>query len=287
VPGDVGLPIEDYAYDGEGNRLASHLSQLYVSNDHNQLSEDDSYTYAYDARGNRSSRTDKATGAVETYTYDSQNRLVGYASDTTTASYAYDALGRRIAKTVDGSVEAFVYDAWSLDPIANNVVLDFEDGILARRWLHGTRVDEQLAVEDYAGTTAPGTGSLRSLFANRLGSIAVAVSVTTGAVAAEAEYDSFGAREITVGTGAEMPRYGFTGREHDTESGLIYFRARHYDPTLGQFVQRDPIGFAAGDLNIYAYVSNDPKNLIDPSGLLQGPLPKKATVTSSVYGRSP
>ena len=77
-PTGVALPIEDYAYDGEGNRLASHLSNLYNSNDHNQLTEDDSYTYAYDERGNRTSRTDKATGAVETYSYDSQNRLVGY-----------------------------------------------------------------------------------------------------------------------------------------------------------------------------------------------------------------
>ncbi len=72
------LPVEDYAYDEEGNRTASHLSALYSSNAHNQLEEDDSYSYAYDARGNRTSRTSKATGAVETYSYDSQNRLIGF-----------------------------------------------------------------------------------------------------------------------------------------------------------------------------------------------------------------
>lgn len=87
--------------DGEGNRTASHLSSLYASNAHNQLLEDARYTYAYDARGNRTSRTDKATGAVETYSYDSQNRLIGYASPTTTAAYAYNALDRRFAKVVD------------------------------------------------------------------------------------------------------------------------------------------------------------------------------------------
>jgi RHS repeat-associated protein len=43
--------------------------------------------------------------------------------------------------------------------------------------------------------------------------------------------------------------------------------ARHYDAALGQFIQRDPIGFAAGDLNLYAYVWNDPYNWSDPSGL--------------------
>ena len=78
--GGAPIPIEDYAYDEEGNRFASHLSALYASNAHNQLTEDDDFTYAYDAKGNRISRTSKATGAAETY--DSQNRLIGYASPT-------------------------------------------------------------------------------------------------------------------------------------------------------------------------------------------------------------
>ncbi|MCB2130833.1 MAG: hypothetical protein KDE03_17645 [Rhodobacteraceae bacterium] len=55
--GGVPVPVEDYAYDGEGNRTASHLSAMYNSNGHNQLLEDDSYSYAYDAKGNRISRT--------------------------------------------------------------------------------------------------------------------------------------------------------------------------------------------------------------------------------------
>ncbi|WP_175484878.1 PKD domain-containing protein [Jannaschia pohangensis] len=261
------LPVEDYAYDEEGNRFASHLSDLHVSNAHNQLTEDDDYTYFYDDRGNRVSRVSKADGVVESYGYDSQNRLVSYTDGVTTATYAYDALDRRIAKTVDGSVEAYVLDAWSLDPTASEVVMDFEGGTLARRWLHGPRVDEPLEVEDYAGTTAPGSGSLRALLANRLGSIAIAVSVATGAVASEVEYDSFGQRSYVTGTEADATRYGYTGREHDAESGLIYYRARHYDPALGQFLQQDPIGFAAGDLNLYAYVENDPFNATDPSGL--------------------
>ena len=62
-------------------------------------------------------------------------------------------------------------------------------------------------------------------------------------------YDAFGARSVT----GEAIRYGFTGREHDA-SGLIYYRARHFDPQTGRFLQADAIGFAAGDLNIYAYV---------------------------------
>ncbi len=72
-------------------------------------------------------------GAVETYSYDSQNRLVGYSSPTTSATYAYDVLDRRIAKTVDGTVTAYVYDPWGLDSTASDVLLDFEAGALTKR----------------------------------------------------------------------------------------------------------------------------------------------------------
>ena len=220
--------------------------------------------YAYDAKGNRVSRTAKAGGSVETYTYDSQNRLVGYAG-AQVATYAYDALDRRIAKTVDGVVEAFVYDPWSAtSTTANDAVLDFTNGTLTRRWLHGPQTDEPLAFETYTTSTTPGTGTARDLHADRLGNILRVVEPATGTVAAAYDYDSFGTRSQT---GALDQRYGFTGREHDDESGLIYFRARHYDAGTGTFLQRDPIGFASGDLNLYAYVWNDPLNYKDPSGL--------------------
>ncbi len=203
---------------------------------------------------------------METYSYDSQNRLIGWTDGVSAISYAHDALDRRIAVTLDGVTESFVYDPWSpYSAIANDVLLDFEDGALVRRWLHGPEVDEPLAYERYAGTTAGGTGTALELFRNRLGSVILAVSVSTGAVAAEYDYDSFGQRTLVQGT--EEVRYGFTSREHDALTGLIHYRARAYDPLTGRFLQRDPIGFASGDLNLYAYVENDPYNFTDPSGL--------------------
>jgi YD repeat-containing protein len=140
------VPVEDYAYDGEGNRTASHLSASYLASEHNQLLEDDSYSYDYDQRGNRIFRSSKVTGEAETYTYDRQNRLIGYTSPTTEATYAYDALDRRIAKTVDGVTEAYVYDSADLgDSTATNPALAFRAGALVKRWLFGPQADEPFA----------------------------------------------------------------------------------------------------------------------------------------------
>ncbi len=266
APAGVPVPIEDYAYDGEGNRTASHLSGLYSSNDHNQLLEDDSYVYAYDDKGNRISRTAKVGGVVETYSYDSQNRLVGYTDGTTTATYAYDALNRRIAKTVDGVVTAFVYDTWGTDiSTASDILMDFTDGTLNRRWLHSGRVDEPLSHEKYSGDSTPGAGSVYEMYADRMGSITKVVDVATGAVVADYSYDAFG--QQTQFAGALFQYYGFTGRETDPESGLIYYRARTYDPAVGVFVQSDPAGFSGSGPNLYSYSMEDPYGWVDPTGL--------------------
>jgi RHS repeat-associated protein len=61
--------------------------------------------------------------------------------------------------------------------------------------------------------------------------------------------------------------FGFAGGLWDADTGLLHFGAREYDPETGRWLSKDPLLFGGGDTNLYAYVLNDPLNLIDPTGL--------------------
>jgi RHS repeat-associated protein len=71
-------------------------------------------------------------------------------------------------------------------------------------------------------------------------------------------------------TGSVQADYvSYTAREAERDLGIYYYRARYYDPLTGRFMARDPLGFSAGDVNLYRYVGNNPINLCDPSGLFE------------------
>jgi len=89
-----------------------------------------------------------------------------------------------------------------------------------------------------------------------------------GSVLQTISYDPFGNKTATTGTSNNNFLH-FTGREEDPDSGLYYFRARFYDPSVGRFITEDPKGFDAG-VNFYAYCKNNPINANDPSGKLTG-----------------
>jgi RHS repeat-associated protein len=91
------------------------------------------------------------------------------------------------------------------------------------------------------------------------------VNTATGEVVQRMNYDAFGA--IIEDTNPGFQPFGFAGGLYDQHTRLTRFGLRDYDAETGRWTARDPIRFAGGDTNLYAYVSNDPVNATDPTGL--------------------
>jgi RHS repeat-associated protein len=131
---------------------------------------------------------------------------------------------------------------------------------LTGRYLHGDAVD-QIFAEEVGGQT-------RWTLTDHLGSVRDVLS-DTGVTLGRITYDSFG--QVTNTTGIVDTLFRYTGRPGLASTGLYDYRARVYDPPIGQFLSEDPIGFAGGDWNTRRYVKNEPTRYTDPSGLKQVP----------------
>ncbi|GEM_PF-1638622 len=132
------------------------------------------------------------------------------------------------------------------------------EGLIRReveeREIVGADLDEPLIKVTSAGV-------LTFFHADKMGSI-VGVSSATGAIVNKNKFSPFG--EITTLAGTI---FGFNGQRYDSETGLCYYKNRYLSPKIGRFLQPDPIGYDAGDLNLYAYVGNSPLVYTDPLGL--------------------
>ena len=167
-------------------------------------------------------------------------------------------------------MQRYALDGWNpakSNPVGNedfDVLADLNgSNAVTTEYLRGDKVDELLGRVDVSG----GTGSTRWTLTDSQGSVREVID-NTGAVKDSLAYDAFG--NITHESDAtERGRYGWTGRELDVETGLQYNRARYYDSTTGRWISQDPLGFDAGDSNLYRYVNDRPTNSIDPSGLLE------------------
>ena len=247
------LDPQAFAYDAVGNRTTGGS----VVNTGNQLTADANFAYQYDDNGNLTRKTLLATGNYSQYTYDAENRLTqvqefaaGNPTAITISSYRYDGLGRRIENVANGQTKRYIYDG-------EDILLEYDGAnVLQARYTHGPGIDEPIAV----------TKGTSTLFYHQdgLGTV-TELTDSSGNIAKAYAYDAYGNMLDSPGT-VEQP-YTYTGREFDAESGLVYSRARYYDAATGRFLEKDPIGFSGGDINLYNYAFNSPLLYTDPYGL--------------------
>jgi RHS repeat-associated protein len=237
---------------GNASTLAyDNADQLSTDTVMNGTTQVQKYTYGYDARGNRTSSTD-ASSNVQSYGWDQANRMASFSGGGHTASYTYNGDGLRTSKTVDTSSEAFTWD------VAEGLPLIIQDG--AAKYVIGPG---GLPLEQINGST------VLYYHQDQLGSTR-ALSDSSGSAVATSTYDTYG--NLSASTGTATNPFGFAGQFTESESGLIYLRARYYDPAIAQFVSRDPL--ASVTLNAYAYAVDNPTNRYDPMGLMAVPHPQ-------------
>lgn len=212
-------------------------------------------TYGFNNQGDRTDSVTSANGGA-CYTYDQPNRLtkiqVGTGSSCTSPStlgtYGYDGDGIRESKTVSGTTTQFTWDG-----VGGNLLQQY-DGTTKTSFIYGP---DGIPVEQIAGSTVTydhhdQLGSIR-LITDSAGATGTATTQT---------WDPYGNSVST--SGSLTSPFGFSGQYTDAESGLIYLRARYYDPSTSQFLTVDPK--VSSTMSPYAYVAGNPLNDVDPTG---------------------
>lgn len=251
----IGGAIErEYGYDANGNRTALVMSSgtetcSYDAQD--RIASCDDTLYEHNLVGQRTRKTVQNT--VTRYDYDVLGNLRQVElPDGRVVEYEIDGQNRRIGKKVNGVRQWGLLYQTELAPIAqvdasNRAVSVF----IYATWKH---------VPDYMIKD----GRTYRFVLDHLGSVRLVVDAEIGTVEHRLDYDEFG--NVLNDTNPEFQPFGFAGGLHDSDTGLVRFGVRDYDPEVGRWTAKDPGLFIDGT-NLYAYVNNDSINRTDPSGL--------------------
>ena len=246
-------------YDRYGNRKAQN--QTLDAPPYNQVTMDPVTNritdpgYAYDAAGNMTN------DGQNTLVYEGENRVVTNTKQGTVTNYTYDGNGLRVKKQVTGGVTTvYIFSG-------TKVIAEYENGAAV-----GSPTREYI----YSGSqlmATVGGGVTKYHLRDHL-----SVRVTTdGTTAVGQGHYPYGEQWYPAPPTGPATKWQFTSYERDGgtgESGNDYATARTYINRLGRFSSPDPIAGSIADpqsLNRYAYVRNDPSNLVDPTGLLDSP----------------
>ncbi len=194
---------------------------------------DDQFVYTFNA-ADQLTQASWQHGVIESYSYDGDNLRIKKINGTTQVVYIRDPSGNVIAE----------YDQ------ANNLLAEY-------MYANGHQVAKIM----------PGGGgdTFRFFHGDHLGT-ALVITNESGAQTWRGEYYPFGEEYSSQGT---PNRYRFVEREMDHATGLIYMRARYYDPRRGRFLSVDPVRGrpkVSQSWNRYSYAFNNPLKLIDPDG---------------------
>jgi RHS repeat-associated protein len=195
-------------------------------------------TFTFDPLGDRTAQS----GNAVTYGYDQNSRLTSFAEPGTNATYRYDGAGTRVAKTVGGVTTSYVYDDAALSNLLTDGTNDYLYGPGGLPVEQTSAAGAYWFVHDQVGST-------------------IALLDASGARAASYAYSPYGGVTAS-GTASTPLRY--TGQYTDAESGLVFLRARYYDPATAEFLTVDPDTDVTG--TPYAYTGGNPVNAVDLSG---------------------
>ncbi len=253
----------NYIYDNAGRRIQTAGSFARInpaSNTNNsgidaanRLNVVNSQNLSYDLNG------DLISDGVNTYTWNARNQLT-QISGAVTASFSYDALGRRQSKTIGGIGVGYIYDGSNVVQELNGIAVDNSNpSNIISSYLTGLGIDEVYAQQNGTGSAA----QTISYFSDALGST-IRLTDQAGNKLVDYTYEAYG--NTSADASIHNP-FQYTGRENDG-TGLYYYRARYYSPTLQRFISSDPIGLAGG-INTYAYAGSNPFKYSDPTGLVK------------------